>query len=123
MGPTPQGAIRRIAAAFLFVATALTAAASERPFVGSMAGSEGALFPGSRSGSYGFVRDEKGAVTYFRVNGRETRARALDAQGRVVGTFSDRQGQERPFVIRVPRGGSYVEVTIESADDDEDLVG
>ena len=130
MTPSPQGALRRFAAAaFLFLSTATAAevivppdttalpAAAAGTVVGSIQGPEGLLFPGSRTGSYGFVRGGDGATTYFRVNGRHTRALRLDGAGRVVGTFEDAGGRLRDFVIAVPRGNAYVDVDLETEDD------
>lgn len=124
MASTPQGAPHRFAAAALCCLLAfapLSWGQSPREIVGSMQGPVDTLFPGSSTGSYGFVRHTDGAITYFRVNGRNTRASHIDPAGRVVGRFEGSDGVTREFVVRVPRTGGYVEVTLEG--DTEDLVG
>jgi hypothetical protein len=133
MTSTPQGARRRFAAAAFFFAlsTASVAEVVVSPeaaalpavagtVVGTIQGPEGALFPGSRTGAYGFVRQGDGAPTYFRVNGGPTRAQRLDGAGRVVGTFEDAAGRLRTFVIPPPRGSAFVDVALDS---DDDVVG
>jgi hypothetical protein len=105
----------------LCLAASNLATAEEPRFVGTLQGAADLLFPGSRPGAYGFVRQADGAVTYFRVNGLETHARRLDAAGRIVGSFVDADGRTRDFVIRAPVGVGYVELSLDP--DDEDLVG
>lgn len=122
MTSTADRAIRRFAAALLFLfALPALGLDPQLAFVGTMQGPQDALFPGSGTGAYGFVRDPDGTTTYFRVNGRHTRASHIDYADRVVGRFEGLDGVTREFVVRVPRTGGYVEVTLEG--EEEDIVG
>jgi hypothetical protein len=46
-------------------------------------------YPGSPSGTYAFLRESNGTISFFRVNSQSTRARGITDSGRIVGFFTD----------------------------------
>jgi hypothetical protein len=84
--------------------------------VGTTAGARpGALFEGSDSYVYSFVRSASGFLTFFRVNGLRTRARSINDFGQVVGNFDDVDGITKGFIITAPTAsssGGYVSVSV-----------
>ena len=76
-------------------------------------------YAGAPSGYYGFVRQPGGALTYFRVNGNRTRARGINDLGQIVGWMNDASvgaGGISSFIVSVPTGASYVDVTVAASD-------
>lgn len=70
-------------------------------------------YPGSPSGQYGYVRQSAGTVTFFRVNGRPTRARGINDAGSIVGWLNDvTPGETKGFVVTVPTGAGYANVSL-----------
>ncbi|MBL8515171.1 MAG: hypothetical protein JNJ55_14350 [Betaproteobacteria bacterium] len=84
--------------------------------VGSVLQVPGAVYAGSPSGNYGYVRASGGTITQFRVNGYQTRARGINESNRLAGWVSIPAVGQRGFVIDAPSGGGYVDVTIPAAD-------
>jgi len=81
--------------------------------VGSAILPPSAAYVGSPSGQYGYVRQTSGAVTFFRVNGRPTRARGINDAGTIVGWLNDvTPGETKGFVVTVPTGTSFVNVSV-----------
>lgn len=77
----------------------------------------GGAYAGSPSGQYGYVRQTTGAVTFFRVNGRPTRARGINDAGTIVGWITDvTPGESKGFVTTVPTAASYVNVSVPVAE-------
>ena len=74
------------------------------------------IFPGSVLGAYGFVRTLSGSITFFRINGRSTRARGINDLGQVVGSFDDVDGISKGFITTAPSGGGYVNVAIPASE-------
>ena len=76
-------------------------------------------YAGAPGGYYGFVRRPGGALTYFRVNGNRTRARGINDLGQIVGWMNDASvgaGGISSFMVTVPTGASYVDVTVAASD-------
>jgi hypothetical protein len=84
--------------------------------VGSANGAPGELFPGSPTGAHGFLRSPAGVVTYFRINGLPTRARGINDSGRIVGWFTDVDGQQKGFLTTVPSTGGYVNIAMPASE-------
>ena len=55
--------------------------------VGTVYLDAGAGGPGAPAGQYGYLRAANGSVTYFRVNGKDTYARGISDEGKIVGYF------------------------------------
>lgn len=64
--------------------------------------------------SHAWVRSASGdVVTYFRINGKPSRARGINDLGVIVGSVDDAPGSTKGFVTTmVPRSGGYVDITI-----------
>jgi hypothetical protein len=73
---------------------------------------------GSGNGFYGFVRDARGVITLFRINGDHTVVRGISSYGRITG-WAGPSTNPRAFVIDAPTGGGFKNLTIA----DEDLYG
>jgi uncharacterized membrane protein len=68
------------------------------------------------NGFYGFVRDARGVITLFEVNGTHTVARGISSYGRITG-WAGPSEDPRAFIIDAPTGGGFKKLTIA----DEDL--
>jgi hypothetical protein len=67
----------------------------------------------SAPASHAWVRSASGVATYFRINGKPTRARGINDLGVIVGSFDDAPGSTKGFVATtVPRGGGIVDIDI-----------
>lgn len=83
--------------------------------VGSATFFAGDVFPGSPFGIYGFLRSRDGQVTFFRVNGFDTRARGISDKGEITGFISTPAGA-KGFVVRLRTRGDYQELTVPDGD-------
>lgn len=86
--------------------------------VGSFRLDPDAVFPGSLFGPYGFLRDKRGVITLFRVNGYRTRARGITESGRIAGFLTDDALGEkaRGFVVTLTSRGGFQSLTVSDAD-------
>jgi uncharacterized membrane protein len=80
--------------------------------VGSVWLRRGEAFAGSEPGFYGFVRDTRGVVTLFRVNGQHTVVRGISSYGKITG-WAGVSTDPVAFIIDAPTGGDFKDVTIE----------
>lgn len=86
--------------------------------VGSAVVGADAIHPGSAPGAYGWLRSSSGVVTYFRINGQPTRARAINDTGQ-IGGYVGELGVDpfKGFVTSAvtPTGG-YIEVPLPASE-------
>jgi uncharacterized membrane protein len=75
------------------------------------------MCPGAMADEFAWKRAADGAVTYFQVNGKRTRARGINDAGYIVGEISD-SGSVRGFVVK-PIGLPCESLTVA----DEHLLG
>jgi hypothetical protein len=66
-------------------------------------------------GLYGFLRDTNGAITLFRVNNRNTRARGITDSGLITG-FVNNPGGPKGFVASLSAAPGYQSLSIPPAD-------
>ena len=71
-----------------------------------------AVYPGSRQGSYAFVRDADGRLTLFRVNGQPSRARGITDSGVITGFLDDPTTVYKGFVTKLQGSSGYQAVSI-----------
>ncbi len=82
--------------------------------VGNVFYSADEAFPGSAPGQYGFLRRKNGAITLFRVNGGQTRARGIAESGLITGNYNDGATQ-RGFVTSLSSQSGFQSVTVPAA--------
>jgi len=71
------------------------------------------VYPGSPAGFYGFLRRGSGAITLFRVNDGQTRARGITNSGRITGFMTDpATGKTRGFVAGVAESPDFQALVI-----------
>ncbi|MGB8328058.1 MAG: hypothetical protein WCE48_10820 [Steroidobacteraceae bacterium] len=70
---------------------------------------------GCPAGIYGWLRDSRGSVTYFRVNSLDTRARGITESGRIAG-FIGSFPNSKAFVTKLRGRSGYQALTIVADD-------
>jgi uncharacterized membrane protein len=81
--------------------------------VGNFSLDAGYAYAGAPGGQYGFLRDGRGVVTLFRVNGYGTRARGITESSRIAGFLTDPVlGKDRGFVVRLKTTGGFQSLTV-----------
>ena len=73
-------------------------------------------YPGSPVGQYGWLRAKNGSMTFFRVNGLQTRARGINDMGLITGFVNDPGGDITGFATQLTGTSGYQAISIPNAD-------